>query len=186
MPNPTVSELAERVVEAPARCGLMRVVLIDGPAGSGKTTLANRLGDALGAQVLHGDDMYKGWSGLPTLDKIVINQLLVPLSKGRDAHFRRWDWVAGQRAEVIAVPQAPVLIMEGVGVGQRAARQYASLVIFVEAPWQTRIVRGLERDGEHMREEWERWEVAQNAHHATHFTRTAADVIVSGTEPVLD
>jgi uridine kinase len=162
----------------------MRVVLIDGPAGSGKSTLARRLADVLSAQVLHGDDMYEGWSGLATLDALLVGEILEPLSQGRDASFRRWEWLASERAEAIHVPQAPVLVLEGVGIAQQAARRYASLVVFVEAPWDTRIARGLERDGEHMRGEWERWEVEQNAHHAVNDTRAHAHVVIDGTKPV--
>lgn len=164
----------------------MRVILIDGPAGSGKSTLSRRLAEALHAQVLHGDDMYEGWTGLPTLDAVLLDQILVPLSTGRDASFRKWDWVAHERGETIHVPHAEHLVIEGVGVGQRDARAYASLVVFVEAPWQTRLERGLERDGEHMRAEWEKWDTAEREHHSKHFTRSAADVLVDGTQPVAD
>ncbi|MGO1280054.1 MAG: AAA family ATPase, partial [Cellulosimicrobium funkei] len=41
-----------------------RLVVVDGPAGSGKTTLAAQLEAALPAQVLHMDDLYEGWRGL--------------------------------------------------------------------------------------------------------------------------
>ena len=58
-----------RVLGAPARLGPVRLVAIDGPAGSGKTTLAGALSDELvgrgaKAAVLHLDDLYDGWTGL--------------------------------------------------------------------------------------------------------------------------
>ena len=104
MTNPSIGELASRVLDFPAGCGPLRVVLIDGPAGSGKTTLAARLAAALGAQVLHADDMYEGWDGLPVLRDVLVGRVLEPLAAGQKAGFERWDWVASARAERIAVP----------------------------------------------------------------------------------
>ena len=39
------------------------IIAIDGPAGSGKTTLAQKLvNDLSDAQVIHMDDLYDGWN----------------------------------------------------------------------------------------------------------------------------
>ena len=51
------------------RLGGVRVIAIDGPAGSGKTTLGDALAER-GAAVLHLDDLYDGWSGLEPLDVV--------------------------------------------------------------------------------------------------------------------
>ncbi|WP_062465429.1 uridine kinase family protein [Demequina soli] len=185
MPNPRVRDLVAAVRSAPARLGRTRLVLVDGPAGSGKTTLGDRLGAALGAQVLHGDDMYEGWGGLATLDE-VLAQVLDPLAEGEPGGFRRWDWHASARAERIEVPVNDALVIEGVGVASRAARARASSVLYVEAPWAVRLARGLARDGEGMRAEWERWQAGELVHLEREGTRAAADVFVDGTAPVPD
>lgn len=180
--NPTLAQLVEAIQTAPAHCGGTRVVLIDGPAGSGKTTLAGRIGAELGgAQVLHADDMYEGWSGLPDLGAVLIGQVLAPLAAGEQAGFRRWDWAADARAERIDVPAAPYLVIEGVGVAQRAARPYAAWVIYVEAPWELRRERGISRDGEGMLAEWERWQAAEETFLDGEGTRASADAVVDGT-----
>jgi len=184
--NPSIGELAARVRDFPARNGRMRVVLIDGPAGSGKTTLASRLGNALGAQVLHADDMYEGWDGLSVLWTILGERILEPLSRGERAGFERWDWVASARGEHIAVPAADVLVIEGVGVAQRAARTYASLTIFVDAPWPERLARGVARDGESMRAQWEVWQCAEEEFLNAEGTLQASDIVVDGLAPVPD
>lgn len=207
MPNPSISELAASVNAAQARCGGTRVVLIDGPAGSGKSTLTNRLATALGGtasggagsfvpdaalpsgapvQVVHGDDMYEGWIGLATLRDVLLDQVLEPLAAGGDGAFRMWDWVEERRTHRIPVPQRDYLLIEGVGVGLARARELASLVIWVEAPWDERLRRGVERDGEAMREEWEQWQRAEAPILADAGTRGAADVIIDGTSPVPD
>lgn len=193
---PSIAALRLLVSSAPARLGRTRLVLVDGPAGSGKTTLAGRLADALGCPVLHGDDMYEGWGGLPTLWETLGEQVLEPLARGEAARFRRWDWARGERAEWIEVGAADgrgeggnvpdALVIEGVGVAGRLARPYASLVIYVEAPWDVRLARGIQRDGEAMREDWLRWEAAEAPILGAEGTRGAADLVIDGTRPIPD
>jgi len=184
--NPSIAELVTAALDAPARCGGTRVVLIDGPAGSGKTTLAARLGQALGAQVLHADDMYEGWEGLSVLWDILGERLLEPLSRGEQAGFERWDWLASARAEHIDVPAADAVVVEGVGVAQRAARPYASLVVYVDAPWPERLARGVARDGESMRAQWDVWQCAEEEFLNAEGTLQASDIVVDGLAPVPD
>ena len=38
-----------------------QIILIDGPAGAGKTTFSLKLQNELGCQVVHLDDHYNGW-----------------------------------------------------------------------------------------------------------------------------
>jgi uridine kinase len=183
---PSIAALRLLVLSAPARLDQTRLVLIDGPAGSGKTVLGTRLAAALGCGVIHGDDMYEGWTGLPTLWETLGEQVLNPLARGKSARFRRWDWARGERGDWIEVPAAPLLVIEGVGVAGRRARAYASLVIYVEAPWDVRLERGIERDGEAMREHWLQWEASEGRILRSEGTRKAADVVVDGTRPVAD
>lgn len=184
MMNPSIGAIVAQAQSQPPRAGSTRIVLIDGPAGSGKTTLANRLAQELNAQVLHGDDIYEGWSGLETMWPILGPQILEPLSRGENAQFRRWDWVRHERGDTVHVAAADAVVIEGVGVAQRRAREYASLVVFVEAPWELRLARGIERDGEDMRSHWVEWQRMEQAFLAAEGTREAADVIIDGTQPV--
>lgn len=171
----------------PARAGGTRVLAVDGPSGSGKTTLAAALTGALSAAlpgadrvaVVHMDDLYPGWDGLADAAPLLSEQVLEPLAHGRPAAFRRWDWDAGRWAGSVAVPTADVLVVEGVGCGARACAPRLSALVWVEAPAEERVRRGLARDGEAYRPHWERWAAQERAHFAAQGTRERADVVVT-------
>ena len=59
-------ELLNVIQNSSALCGDTRIVTIDGPAGSGKTTLANDLASEFAKKigeisVIHLDELYEGW-----------------------------------------------------------------------------------------------------------------------------
>ncbi|MBJ7451459.1 MAG: uridine kinase, partial [Blastococcus sp.] len=60
----TIAAVAAGIMAAGPRLGGTRLVCVDGPAGSGKTTFAGRLAAALGddAELVHMDDLYAGWT----------------------------------------------------------------------------------------------------------------------------
>lgn len=184
MPNPSIADLVELARRRDPHLGQARLILIDGPAGSGKTTLAGRIGVAVGAQVVHADDIYEGWHGLDTMWPVLGTQILEPLARGDAASFAAWDWYASQRGPTIDVPVAPWLIIEGVGVAQRAARPFAALILYIEAPREERLRRGIERDGEDMRDDWERWQESEAIHHEVQQTRKGAHLVIDGEAPI--
>jgi uridine kinase len=182
----SIAVLADQVQRAAPRMGSVRLVCIDGPAGSGKTSLAVALADALGeaASVVHMDDLYEGWSGLDGVWARVEEQVLRPLDQGRAALYQRYDWVAERFAEWLDIPIPEVLILEGCGSAPRAVEGRAVLIAWVEAPADVRLTRGLARDGQHMRDHWLRWMDAEAAELAREGTRERADVVVDGTVPL--
>jgi uridine kinase len=173
----TVDQVLQLAHRRPATLGAGRLVCVDGPAGSGKTTLATRLAAASGAAVLHVDDLLEGWAGLPAVHEQV-SAVLADLSAGRDAHWRRWDWHAGARAEEHVLAPASLLVLEGVGAGQRAWAALTTVLVWVEAPDDVRLRRGLARDGEALRAHWQDWMAAEAALLAAEDTRARADVVV--------
>jgi len=184
-------DLAGRVRAGPARLGGVRFVAVDGRAGSGKTTFARRFTAALraaGAQVaeLHVDDLLDGWSDLRGYWNRLECGVLAPLRGGVDGAYRRYDWHRGRfESGWAAVPVPEVLLLEGVGSARAAARPELTLSVFVAAPRDVRLARGLARDGEALRGEWERWMTLEDAHFATDRTAGAVDVLVDG-NPAID
>ncbi len=184
-PWPALAELVERVLAAPPRLGEVRLVTVDGPAGSGKSTFAAALARALRARlapddvaVLHLDDLYEGWSGLDGVWDRLAAWVLDPLAAGRPGRYRRYDWELEGWAEWHDVPVPQVLVVEGCGSAPRSAAPLSALAVWVEAPADVRLARGLSRDGEALRQHWLDWMVSEAAHFALEGTRDRADVRV--------
>ncbi len=175
-----LGELADRVRSARPLLGATRLVVVDGPAGSGKTTLAGRLAGELGAPVVHADDLLAGWGDLEGWWDRLEEGVLTPLAAGRPGRYRRYDWSAGAFAEPHDVPVTDALVVEGCGSGRRAADGVAVLRVWVEAPDDVRLARGVQRDGEAMRPQWLAWMAAERRHFAAERTRERADVLVDG------
>ena len=180
----TVAGLAARVRSGAPRLGPVRLVCIDGPAGSGKTTLAARLAVELDAPTVHLDDLYEGWSGLDSVWARLEAQVLGPLAAGLPARWQRYDWDLASFAEWHDLPVPSALVLEGSGSARRALGGRASLVVFVEAPWAIRLERGLARDGIELTDEWHRWQANESRHFIEEHTRARADVVIDGLEPV--
>ncbi len=155
---------------------------VDGPAGSGKTTFAGRLTDALGerAELVHLEDLYAGWTLTGAAARLSAG-VLRPLAEGRRGAYHRYDWAAGRFAdEPVAVPVPGVLVVEGCGSSPRALDAWTTLRIWVEAPASLRLSRGLARDGEDLARHWHRWLESEARHFAAEDTRARADVRVDG------
>jgi hypothetical protein len=179
------ADLARRVLDEPARLGSVRLVAVDGPAGAGKTMFARRLAGALrarGATVaeIHVDDLLAGWTDLarfwPRLEQGVLSRL----RRGEPGGYPRYDWHAGRFGERVPVPVPDVLVVEGVSSARAAIRADLTLSAFVTAPRELRLARGLERDGEALREHWLRWMVEEAAHFAADQTPEHVDLTVDG------
>jgi uridine kinase len=157
-------------------------VCVDGPAGSGKTTFAGRLADALGhtAALVHMDDLYAGWTLTGAVARLSAG-VLRPLADGCDGCYHRYEWAAGRfGAEPVPVPVTAVLVVEGCGSSPRSLDPWTTLRIWVEAPAALRHTRGLTRDGAILEPQWHSWERAEAAEFAREGTRARADLRVDG------
>ncbi|RYP86047.1 4-amino-4-deoxy-L-arabinose transferase [Nocardioides guangzhouensis] len=162
--------------------GSGRLVCVDGPAGSGKTTLADALAEVAAEEggpptVVHTDELLQGWRGLPGL-AATLDDVLRPLAAGRPGSWRRWDWLADDWAERHPVPPGGLLVLEGVGSWARRIADLVTVLVWVEAPRDLRFERGMARDGEQMRAHWQQWMVDEDVLHAAEGTRDHADVVV--------
>ncbi len=178
----SIDQLAQRAMRGNPGLGTTRLIVIDGPAGSGKTTISSRLSEHLKAELYHLDAVLEGWSGLANLRHRYEHEMLAPLRQDQPAIFPEWDWdndkVSGSRT----LEPTAILIVEGVGSADRIVDGLASLRIWVEAPEAERLRRGIERDGAATENLWQAWLVEEAALHIDQNTRARADIIVDGTQ----
>ncbi|MFJ3619533.1 uridine kinase [Streptomyces iakyrus] len=177
-PGPAVRDLAARVRRLSPSCGPVRLVGVDGHAGSGKSTFAGQLAAALGgAPVLRLDDI-ASHDALFDWTVRLLEQVIEPLSHGRTAHYAPYDWRTRRFGPPRPLPPAPVLLVEGVGAGRRALRSHLALLLWMELPCEEAWARGRSRDGEEQREFWDGWVPAERRHFADDPSRPFADLLV--------
>lgn len=172
------ADLLTIAMSRPATLGPGRLICIDGPAGSGKTTLAMSLAEMTRAPVIHMDDLYAGWDGLA--DGIAqLETILLPLVEGAPGSYRRYDWHAREFAETVLVPPNPLLVIEGVGSGAATYDGFRTALAWVDAPEEERKQRGIDRDGDTFAPHWDAWAAAEAEHFTADLTMARADVVVT-------
>jgi len=180
----TTRRLADLAADIRAQPGPVRLVGIDGCGGAGKTTFVTHLGNALGGvQIIHTDDFASHDEPTEWWPRM-LHDVIDPLLRGESASYHPYDWVRRRFADTpIAVEPAAVILVEGVGATRRAWREQLAMRIWVDCPRALRLARGIERDGEELREFWHHWMTAEDAYVADERPFAAADVIVDGASP---
>ena len=180
--NPQLQELKQLLPKLVAKCGECIVITIDGPAGSGKTTLAKDLELELDSvHTIHMDDLYEGWSSTltPKLTLKLLSILESVKNKG-EVIYSPFDWGTGKLEPELRISAPTYLIIEGVGSGQLAVRDSASLALWIEVPDQMGLARVIERDGPAVADYMPAFLVAQNIHFEKEGTKKSADYHLSG------
>ncbi|MET8247936.1 hypothetical protein ABZV31_28170 [Streptomyces sp. NPDC005202] len=184
MPSPhhtsgtAIHALASHLRRLPPSCGPVRLIGVDGHAGSGKSTFAGQLAAVLDdAPVLHLDDI-ASHEELFAWDRRLLAEVIEPLARGATAHYSPYDWHARRFGPARALAPAPVILIEGVGAGRRALRPYLARLLWMELPNEESWARGRSRDGEEQREFWAGWVEAERRHFAEDPSRPFADLLV--------
>lgn len=190
----TISSLIAEIHEISKERSLY-ILAIDGRGGSGKSTLAASIqAECPGSAVVHMDDFY-----LPSSDRVqlppsqkaigadydwerVCNQILKPLTEGKEARYQRYDWETDTMAEWHEVPAGGLVIIEGTYSIRKELAGYHDFTIWVECPRDQRLKRGLERDGEDARQMWEdNWMVHEDLYVGAQRPQEGANLVVDGT-----
>ncbi|MGB7981335.1 MAG: hypothetical protein WCF36_11160 [Candidatus Nanopelagicales bacterium] len=182
--------LPELLADLRARCvGQARaVVAIDGRSAGGKSTLAARLAAALGAEVVHTDDV-AWWHDFFDWDVLLIDGVLEPYLAGDAVGFRPPAWEARGREGAITIsPDCSIVLLEGVGSSRRSLAPYLSAAVWVQSDWPVAEARGIARDMRTERADpteaqrfWDDWEAGERALFAADRPWERADVVVCGT-----
>ena len=161
------------------------IITIDGVAGAGKTTLAAFMAaeyeEKTSVQVVHMDDLYDGWS-----DPLgaALTEKLIAIARGHleqsVVQTRSYDWSADRPGAELVIPPTNLLILEGVGSGQRSIREFAETKIWIDLEPIVGLRRVLARDGFQIEEQMLTFLQHQRLHFIEEGTRDAADFHLNG------
>ncbi len=170
---------------------MTRLVAIDGPSAAGKSTLARQISERLGCPIIEGDDFYADIDDAERAEleaeegyrhyfdwRRLRNEVLIPLSLGRPARYRPWDWSSGTGfGDEIKVKPGSVVIVEGIYMLRPQLLGYWDLMIWVDAPARLRHDRQLARNENSL--EWiERWTAAEKWYIKNLEPRKIADLVI--------
>lgn len=151
------------------------LVGIGGRGGAGKSTLAAQVPDA---QIVGTDEFWDG-EGFD-LDRLRA-EVFDPLLGGRIARYDAWDWEARCAGGTRTVEPRGVVVVEGVCALHRTFRDAYDVRVWVEAPYDVRLQRGVARDGEAARRTWvEHWMPMEERYVERDDPVSCADIVVDG------
>lgn len=164
-----------RLVEAARAERPLVLVGIGGHGGAGKSTLAEALP---GAQVVQTDAF---WDGAGFDLARLCREVLEPLLRGETARYAAYDWDTRAPAGERTVEPCGLVVIEGVCALHRMFRDAYQVRVWVEAPRDLRLARGVARDGEAARSVWvERWMPSEDRYVERDDPAPSAHVIVDG------
>ena len=162
----------------------MSLIAIDGRAGAGKTTLAASFYEELSVDktvaVIQMDDLYDGWENAlserltQTLESIVKshqNKVAIEID------IFNWQSMSFDSKRVLN--PVDILILEGVGAGQKAVRDAGATLYWLDIDAEVGIQRVLNRDGNQIASQMKQWQIAQEIHFLRDKTRENAEHIQS-------
>jgi len=176
-----LGEIVQRIDRARRTTPLV-LVGIGGHGGSGKSTLAARIAENFDdVQVVATDSFWNGAGfDLDRLRTGVIDVLL----EGSVAAYDEWDWHAEVLRPGRAVRPTGVVVVEGVCALHRMFRDDMAVRVWIDAPHDIRLERGVARDGEASRSTWvDVWMPNEAAYVERDQPEACAHLVVDGTEP---
>jgi uridine kinase len=182
--------LRDRLLRLPRRRETL-LVGIDGCGGAGKSTLAKTLAVLVHATVVEFDDFYRpssergarrdGEVGGAFDWRRVREQILVPLAGDRPARYQRYDWGEDRLAEWHEIQPGGVVIVEGNYSTRSELDDFYDFTIWVEAPREVRLERGIGRGGENTRRRWlEEWMPEEERYIAAENPQGRVDLVIDG------
>jgi uridine kinase len=158
------------------------IVLIDGRAGSGKSTFAESLQQQLfrdgesAPRVIHMDNIFEGWDGLALGSDYMVRFILQPLARQETASWQDWSWVKNQRSSWREFSGGTPLIVEGCGSLTERSKEHADISIWLEASEETRRERWIHRE-RHL-EKFDFWAAQELDFYAREKSQSLADLVI--------
>ena len=177
-----IEKISSQVLELIDRGNQTPIILIDGRAGSGKSTFAEQLQQQLfregesAPRVIHMDNIFEGWDGLALGSDYMVRFILQPLAKQETASWQDWSWVKNQRSSWREFSGGTPLIVEGCGSLTERSKEHADISIWLEASEETRRERWIQRE-RHL-EKFDFWAAQELDFYAREKSQSLADLVI--------
>lgn len=185
-----LQELKRAIDQAETPRGMpVKIVAIDGHGGAGKTYLASKLSQILDAEILHTDDFASYDNPLDWWPRM-IEEALEPIRQGAESlSYERSSWYKNHDPKPVENQNVTkVIILEGVSASRKEFRPYLTYSIWVEAPKDVYLERGIERDladgiksKEQLEADWKQWHSYEEDYIKRDNPQQYANSVVSGT-----
>ena len=177
-----IEKISSQVLELIDRGNQTPIVLIDGRAGSGKSTFAEKLQQQLfrdgesAPRVIHMDNIFEGWGGLALGSDYMVRFILQPLARRETASWQDWSWVKNQRSSWREFSGGTPLIVEGCGSLTERSKEHADISIWLDASEETRRERWIQRE-RHL-EKFDFWAAQELDFYAREKSQSLADLVI--------
>ena len=177
-----IGKISSQVLELIDRGNQTPIILIDGRAGSGKSTFAEALQQQLfrdgesAPRVIHMDNIFEGWDGLALGSDYMVRFILQPLARRETASWQDWSWVKNQRSSWREFSGGTPLIVEGCGSLTERSKEHADISIWLEASEETRRERWIQRE-RHL-EKFDFWAAQELDFYAREKSQSLADLVI--------
>jgi uridine kinase len=177
-----IEKISSDVLQLIDRGNQTPIVLIDGRAGSGKSTFAESLQQQLfrdgesAPRVIHMDNIFEGWEGLSLGSDYLVRFILNPLSRRETASWQDWSWVKNERSSWREFSGGTPLIVEGCGSLTERSKEHADISIWLEASEETRRERWLNRE-RHL-DKFDFWAAQELDFYAREKSQSLADLVI--------
>ena len=177
-----IEKISSQVLELIDRGNQTPKILIDGRAGSGKSTFAEALQQQLfrdgesAPRVIHMDNIFEGWDGLALGSDYMVRFILQPLARRETASWQDWSWVKNQRSSWREFSGGTPLIVEGCGSLTERSKEHADISIWLEASEETRRERWIQRE-RHL-EKFDFWAAQELDFYAREKSQSLADLVI--------
>ena len=177
-----IEKISSQVLELIDRGNQTPIVLIDGRAGSGKSTFAEALQQQLfrdgesAPRVIHMDNIFEGWDGLALGSDYMVRFILQPLARQETASWQDWSWVKNQRSSWREFSGGTPLIIEGCGSLTERSKEHADISIWLEASEEVRRERWIQRE-RHL-EKFDFWAAQELDFYAREKSQSLADLVI--------
>jgi len=177
-----IANLSVQVLDLIDRGKQTPIILIDGRAGSGKSTFAEKLQQQLfrdgesAPRVIHMDAIFEGWDGLSLGADYLVRFILNPLARGETSSWQDWSWVRNERSTWREFSGGTPLIVEGCGSLTERSKAHADISIWLEASEETRRERWLVRE-RHL-DKFDFWAAQELDFYAREKSQSLADLVI--------